>query len=120
MHNELIEIINKELNRRNISMREAAEQIQIDPSTLSRLLSGKTRPCLDTCGKIADWLQLPVERVLALAGYKEDQSFTERDLLDLERIREAWPKLTEREKEGIRRLIRGLVETSEDSSLRRE
>jgi len=92
MKTDLAEALSEELKRRNLSLRSAAQEIGVSHTTLSRLVSGTTRPDFDTCARIAGFLRLRVSRVLELAGYAEAGDLT-----------------------GTGGAIQALLDTSEDS-----
>ncbi|MFA4835104.1 MAG: helix-turn-helix transcriptional regulator [Dehalococcoidia bacterium] len=57
------------MQQRNVSMRRLALDVGVSPSTLSRWLSGKQTPSLQSCQKLAESLVIPVEQVLAWSGH---------------------------------------------------
>lgn len=67
----LSEALKKCLTERNISLRQAASQIGIDASHLSRLLNLETTPDAGVCNLIADFLNLPRVDIYAKAGWLE-------------------------------------------------
>ncbi|MCG2767592.1 MAG: helix-turn-helix domain-containing protein [Anaerolineae bacterium] len=115
MSTDLAEALSKELKRRNLSLRRAAQEIDVSHTTLSRLMSGKTRPDVDTCTRIAEFLRLRVSRVLELAGYAEAGDLTGTDSPLYEQYVGAWRELREENREFVVRMIQALLDTSEDS-----
>ncbi len=49
--------------RGKIGLRETAKQVEVSPSTLSRVEQGKI-PDLETLQKLCDWLQVPLSRFM--------------------------------------------------------
>ncbi len=115
MNTDLAEALSKELKRRNLSLRRAAQEMGISHTTLSRLISGKTRPDVDTCAKLAGFLRFRVSRVLELAGYVETDALTGATGLLYEEYIGAWRQLREENREFALRVIRTLLDTPEDS-----
>jgi len=48
----------------NLSLREVADEARVSASTLSRIENGTGRPDAETIGRLSDWLNLPIERLL--------------------------------------------------------
>lgn len=60
----------KDIQRqRGFSLRRLARETQISASTLSRWRDGKQTPSPESCRLLADYLSLPAEHILALAGH---------------------------------------------------
>ena len=55
--------------RRGISLRRLARESGVSASTLSRWREGKQVPSPKSCKILAEYLSLPVEHVLAMAGH---------------------------------------------------
>ena len=55
--------------RRGFSLRRLASESGVSASTFSRWLDGKQVPSLKSCQRMADYLTVPVEQVLAMAGH---------------------------------------------------
>ena len=55
--------------QRGISLRRLARESGVSASTLSRWRDGKQTPSPRSCKMLAEYLSLPVEHVLALAGH---------------------------------------------------
>lgn len=111
----LAEVFNKKLQRRNFSLREAAEEIGVSHATLSRLLSGKTRLGFVTCAKLARFLRLRVARVLELAGHAETGTLTGMDDPLLEDFVGTWQELREEDKRFVSRVIQTLLDDATES-----
>jgi len=116
MSTELANAISKELQRRNFSLRRAAEEMEISHTTLSRLVSGKTRPDVETCVSIAGFLRLRLSRVLELAGYVEPDASTGANGDLLEEYLGGWKELREEDRRFVLKVIRTLLDVSEGSS----
>ncbi len=67
MDNELVQLLNNEIQKRNLSNRDAAKAIGISHPTLGVILSGE-QPSYDSCLKISKFLRMPLVNVLSLAG----------------------------------------------------
>lgn len=70
-------VINKkwfkdQLEEREISLRSLARQMNMDPSALSRMLSGQRKMQIEEAREIAHFLRLPVSEVLRHAGVSVD------------------------------------------------
>jgi transcriptional regulator with XRE-family HTH domain len=55
--------------QRGISLRHLGRESGVSASTLSRWREGKQVPSPNSCKMLAEYLSLPVEHVLALAGH---------------------------------------------------
>jgi len=55
--------------QRGISLRKMSRESGVSASTLSRWREGKQTPSPKSCKMLAEYLSLPVEHVLALAGH---------------------------------------------------
>ncbi len=55
--------------QRGISLRRLARESGVSASTLSRWREGKQTPAPKSCKMLAEYLSLPVEHILALAGH---------------------------------------------------
>lgn len=55
--------------QRGLSLRGLARESGVSVSTLSRWLDGKQVPSPQSCKMLADYLSLPTEHLLALAGH---------------------------------------------------
>jgi len=115
MSEELSSAIRGELQRRNLSLREAAQEIGVSHATLSRLLHGLTRPDYETCAKLAGYLRLRVARVLELAGYAEAGALTGTDDPLLEEFFGRWQKLRGQDRQFVLQVMRTLLDSSPDS-----
>lgn len=69
MTNDLIDVLNAELEKRAISMRELARRAHMSPALLSQVLSRNMFPTANFCIKIAPALDIPPQKVLELAGH---------------------------------------------------
>ena len=69
------------LTERNISLPQAASQIGIDASHLSRLLNLETTPDAGVCNLIADFLNLPRVDIYAKAGWLEMDGIRDEETL---------------------------------------
>lgn len=63
--------IKAKCEKENLSQRDAAAALGISNSTVSRILAGKGFPDADTISRIADWLKLPVQRLMTVGGEGE-------------------------------------------------
>ncbi len=84
-------------------------------ATLSRLLSGRSRPDFSTCAKLAGFLRLRVARVLELAGYAEVGALTGTDDAFLEEAVGRWTRLREEDKRFLLQVMQTLLDASADS-----
>jgi transcriptional regulator with XRE-family HTH domain len=67
---KLAEYLQAQLRQRNWTLRIAEEQTQMSRETLSRIMRGDERaPRLDTLQQVAEGFDLPLWRVIELAGY---------------------------------------------------
>lgn len=57
------------LRQRAVPLRRLAMESGVSPSTLSRWLHGQQTPSPKSCQRLAEYLSLPIEQVLALAGH---------------------------------------------------
>lgn len=64
----IAEIVDSEMKRRGLSIREFAKLVGVSHPLISDILSGG-KPSYRTCEKLAPVLNMPVETVLRLAGY---------------------------------------------------
>jgi transcriptional regulator with XRE-family HTH domain len=55
--------------QRGISLRHLSRESGVSASTLSRWREGKQTPSPKSCKMLAEYLSLPVEHILALAGH---------------------------------------------------
>lgn len=67
--------------QRGISLRKMASETGISASTLSRWYEGKQTPSPQSCKMLAQYLLLPIEHVLALAGHLRPLHKTNPDVL---------------------------------------
>lgn len=65
---KLIDWIEQELKQRNWSIRELSRASGVHSTALSRILSGQKKLTLDIYIKLAEGFDVPVERLLRLAG----------------------------------------------------
>lgn len=72
------ELIRERLRRgrrqRGLSLREVAEEIDVSPSTLSRLERGTGSPDLPTVNKLIAWLDIDRDAVFGVRPKKEEKS----------------------------------------------
>ena len=61
--------IQDHIRRRGVSLRRLALESGVSPSTFSRWLRGQQRPSPASCQKLAEYLSVPAEQVLIIAGY---------------------------------------------------
>jgi transcriptional regulator with XRE-family HTH domain len=81
----LIEFIKQYLIENKISLRKASARIGVNPSHLSRILSGEIPPDAGVCNQIADAFGVPRVRIYALAGWMKLESQEEQ--ANLEKLR---------------------------------
>ena len=90
-------------------MRGLALVVGVSPSTLSRWIGGKQTPSPDSCQKLAEYLSVPVEEILTLAGHLEPSH--NMDIDSLPEFREyAQKKYTEELDEDIISMIEDLIQ----------
>lgn len=77
--NKLSQYINKYLKENSISLRKFSQSIDIDVSTLSRIMNDKQQPTLNHLTKISNKLNLPIDKLISkdfdsdeLNDYKSD------------------------------------------------
>ncbi len=68
MNDRLIDWLNGEMNSRNLSARELSKQLGKANSYVSQVLTGKMKPGVDFYTGIAEALDVPIEKILRLAG----------------------------------------------------
>lgn len=72
------ELIRERLRRarrqRGLSLREVAADIDVSPSTLSRLERGTGSPDLPTLNKLISWLEVDRDAVFGVRAKKEERS----------------------------------------------
>lgn len=62
--NKLSEHINKYLQDNSISLRKFSQSVDIDASTISRIMNNKQQPTLNHLTKISNKLNLPIDKLL--------------------------------------------------------
>ena len=66
---DLAGFIDDLVRRRGVSLRRIAVESGVSASTLSRWIHGKQTPSPENCQRLAEYLSLPVEHLLTLAGH---------------------------------------------------
>ena len=69
---KLVSVLHARINAEKISWRQAAEQIGVSPSLLSRLRNNQ-RPDLDAYVGIVRWLNMSTEDFIARDGQQDEQ-----------------------------------------------
>lgn len=64
--------LEQQLREKNWSIRELGRRSDINASDISKILSGKRKPTLETYAKISEGLELPLERIFRIAGILPD------------------------------------------------
>ncbi len=64
---EIAKLLHAEINKRNLSLRDAARQIGISHPTLGLILNGE-KPSFDSVKKIAPFLHVSLEMALRMSG----------------------------------------------------
>lgn len=62
-------LLKRLLQERSLSIRKCSELTQIDPATVSRIISGKRKATPEHLQRFADCLEVPVSELFAAAGY---------------------------------------------------
>lgn len=68
---ELREAVSAKLRAERLNMTDAAAQLGLTQATLSRLLSGRTEPNLETFALLVDWLGMPPDHFLTRTGRRQ-------------------------------------------------
>lgn len=71
--NRLGEWLNRQLQERNLSAREASKRAGLSNSAITRYMTEGGQPNLTSCHKLADFFGVPKETVLELAGHKDPE-----------------------------------------------
>lgn len=79
----------REINERNLSMREASLKAGLDHGAISRFLD-KTQPSLESCRKLAVFFDVPNGLVLFLAGHLEAPPGMDDWLEQIKLLAEGW------------------------------
>lgn len=66
---ELKSFLQELMRRRRVLPSRLATELGISHATISRWLSGRDTPSVKSCRKLADYDEIPVERVLTIAGH---------------------------------------------------
>lgn len=66
---ELKSFLQELMRRRRVLPSQLATGLGISHATISRWLSGRDTPSVKSCRKLADYDEIPVERVLTIAGH---------------------------------------------------
>ncbi|GIU83113.1 MAG: XRE family transcriptional regulator [Acidobacteria bacterium] len=61
---ELGQMVKRRRSELKMSLRDLAKVTGISPSTLSRIENGTGKPDADNLARLADWLGVPVDRIL--------------------------------------------------------
>ncbi len=91
---KISEYIETRMRDMSFSLRDAAQLIDISPSYLSKIVTGKQRPEAQVCIAIADAFGDPRVKVLRYAGWLEDNDKTA-IFEELERLAEKDPQFKE-------------------------
>lgn len=62
-------MLKNSLRQKGISLRQLSRQIKIDVSTLSRIFNDKQKPNINHLEKLAEALELPLDKLLIATGY---------------------------------------------------
>jgi transcriptional regulator with XRE-family HTH domain len=63
----LYRALNDKRDRRGVSWRELANELELSPSTFTRMAQGQ-RPDIDTFSTVLQWLGMPAEKYTRIAG----------------------------------------------------
>lgn len=66
----LQEAILERKNEGNLTWKQAAKQSGVSAPTLTRIMKGDVQPDIETVGKLARWLRLPVDRFYKAPGVR--------------------------------------------------
>lgn len=66
---QLILFLKEIMRRRHSKPIQLAAELGISHATVSRWLSGKDNPNMNSCRRLAEYAGVPVEEVLSIAGY---------------------------------------------------
>ena len=69
MSSDLVSFLKELIRRRGLLPGELADGLDVSHASVSRWLSGKQKPSFDSCFKLAIYADVPLERVLSVAGH---------------------------------------------------
>lgn len=61
---ELGDAVRRRREQQGLSLRDVADVTGVSASTLSRIENGTGKPDADNIARLADWLEMPIERVM--------------------------------------------------------
>ena len=68
-NNPLVSFINELMRRRKRRPSQLAADLGVSHATVSRWLSSKDRPHFSSCRKLSEYSNVPLDKILAIAGY---------------------------------------------------
>jgi transcriptional regulator with XRE-family HTH domain len=106
-HQALIDWLKDELGRRNLSQSEAARRAGLSPNTINQIYNG-VQPGLRACIALANYFDVPITRVLYMAGHISKEEMEGRDKF-AERVLPFWDKMTPEQRESLISFLRTIV-----------
>ncbi len=106
VESELNVLLNTEMKRRNLSLRDTAKLVGISHPVIANILAGET-PSFETCIKIAPFLHMQEIQVMRIAKLiKPISSLTE----EKEELLYLFDQLPDQEKRSLLRFIRATLD----------
>ena len=68
-----------EINQKGWSMRETARRVGVSHTAIANAVNGKTKPEMETCLRIAEAFEVPVEEIYEMAGVMPERTLKIRD-----------------------------------------
>jgi transcriptional regulator with XRE-family HTH domain len=113
---ELIDWLNEQLERTNLSQSEASRRAGLGPNAISEIINGRI-PGLKVCRALAELFGAPPDYVLRLAGHLPSQRPQDhrdpRVLATADRLLEIWDRLAEIDPSALDDLLNIVVMQAE-------
>ena len=106
-HQMLIDWLNEELKRTRLSQSEASKGAGLAVNTISEIVNGK-QPGLRVCIGLAQYFDVPVTRMLYMAGHISREEMEGRDSF-AEQVLPLWQRLTPEQKKSFGEFLRSIV-----------
>lgn len=103
---DLSSVLNRELNRRGLSMRALARRAKVSVTTISNIISQQNDASADVCVKLARALDIDPSKFLRLAGHLKPLPPAAEDEAE---VLHAYRRLSEQQRQVIRQALTGLV-----------